>query len=255
MKCLILFLLFLPLSLTAQTDSSIQGSNNISFSIGEGIPFGNYGSNYNLNTGETTITKGVGYANTGPQLSLSTRFDFKNSNFGLILMTCFNSNSFDVNTFAINEIYSPFSGQNSSVLISNLNINNIQGGNYLNYSFLMGLSFDLPFKPFSMDCKFLLGVLYCQFPSISFSASYYSTPTFGGGPFFNYISEAIQTTGGVGLAEDIGIAFKYHFKKKILIILSGDILQSSPTINPPNYEAINMNIWLFNYSLGLEYRI
>jgi len=247
-KNLLFYILVLSTaSLKAQSDSVIHEKRSISFSIGEGVPLGDYGRNYDYTTGETDLRK-VGYANTGPQLDITTRFRIKNYNTWFILMAGLNINSFDANMYAVNATNLNFESRPAPQYWS-VTINNENAGDYVDYSFLAGISTHIPYGRFSLEFRFLAGLLYCQFPNVSYSGTYYILYSYGNSST-SIVSENIQSKGSFGFAGDFGLTTKYALGNRYLLLLNGDILHSSTTI----FQIISPSIWLFNYSVGIGYK-
>ncbi len=119
---------------------------------------GDFGSNYNSSTGETSIRQGIGYANPGPQLNITAQFRFKKTQTWFVLMGGMNSNSFDVNTFAVNETNEPISDQ-PQPKSWNVSISNEHAGKYMNYSFLGGISTHIPFGRVSLEFRLCSGII------------------------------------------------------------------------------------------------
>lgn len=123
-------------------------------------------------------------------------------------------------------------GFNQSRLINNLNINtgfpNItcslpdsKLGHYSYSAFLAGLCLTYPHAHFTMDFRFLAGVMFAQIPS--YTVNYYDQSTGNSSDYYQ------AATSASAFAFGFGFDARYPIKPRICIILSGDYVHAVPS--------------------------
>ena len=201
--------------------------------------------------------KSKGYPVKGGALSFTAAFPGKVSHFGFIFKINYGFNGFNgvhYTTYLTNSLNSPYLAYSIS-----------QHYQYTYKTLLMGLYYTRPFRKFSVDARFLCGVMMATVPGVTVNITDY-------GNGLNRLTMMSYNASGRAFAFDEGISVRYLLKPRLCLMLDMDNLSASPSFNIVG-NGINQNLYgvnqeskttqstiilpfhLFTLSLGVGYTI
>ncbi len=246
---ILLNLLLLSIGSFAQKDSLGHKKTTLSCNVGYGFPLGDFG----LKGGVSTDNPG--YANPGLDINFLAKFCSTHTESGLLLMSSFNLNKFDISSYLNPSSLFPRSGP-PYFKISNFNES---AGNYLQFNLLTGFSIVCYHSnKIALDFRFFIGATYFTYPQISISY----LEQYGTTGYTTSIMEVSNSpeNSSINPALEIGLSLRYAFNKRINILLSSDMFFSRVTLNYSNgtYHNPDYSVYitdlLLNLNVGIDYR-